>query len=102
MSVELSAQHAKRPPERPKILTESRPLSINLNWRTCPSEKPWAQAKVFRPRRKHHVRGEEVDVNSHTYIPATPHVQPQSAWFLELHLPREGSWEAKMTTQRLV
>ena len=30
-SVELSAQHLKRPPERPKILTESRSFSINLN-----------------------------------------------------------------------
>ena len=30
-SVELSAQHPKRPPERPKILTKSRPFSINLN-----------------------------------------------------------------------
>ena len=29
--VELSAQHPKRAPERPKNLTESRPLSINLN-----------------------------------------------------------------------
>ena len=52
-SVELSAQHPKRPPERPKILTKSRPLSINLNWRTCPSEKPWARAKVFQPRRRY-------------------------------------------------
>ena len=38
-SVELSAQHPMRAPERPTILTESRPLSINLNWRTCPSDK---------------------------------------------------------------
>ena len=48
-SVKLSTQHPKRPPERLKILTESRPLFINLKWRMCPSEKLWARAKVFQP-----------------------------------------------------
>ena len=37
--VELSMQHPKRPPEHWQILIESKPLSINLNWRMCPSEK---------------------------------------------------------------
>ena len=48
-SVELSMQHPKRIPELPKTLTESRLLSINIKWRTCPSDKLWARAKVFHP-----------------------------------------------------
>ena len=38
-SVELSTQHPKQPPECPKILMESRTLSINLKWRASPSVK---------------------------------------------------------------
>ena len=53
-------------------------------------------------KKVHHMRGGEVDINPHTSIPAAPHVQPQSAWLLEIHLPREGSWEAMMTTPWLV
>ena len=52
-SVELSAQHPKQAPELPKTLTERKPSSINLKWRTCPSDKLWARAKVFQPRRKY-------------------------------------------------
>ena len=52
-SVELSAQHPKRAPELPKTLTKRKPSSINLKWRTCPSDKLWARAKVFQPRRKY-------------------------------------------------
>ena len=46
-SVEFSEQHPKRAPELPKTLTEREPPSINLKWRTCPSDKLWARAKVF-------------------------------------------------------
>ena len=51
-SVELSAQHPNLIPERPKTLTESKSLSTNLKWRTCPFIKQWARAKVFQPRRR--------------------------------------------------
>ena len=46
----------------------------------------------------HHVRGGEIDINPRAAIPAAPHMQPQSLWRVELHLPSERSRETKTAT----
>ena len=45
----------------------------------------------------HDVRGGKVDINPRAAIPAALHMQPQSLWRIELHLPSEWSRETKTT-----
>ena len=64
-SVKLSTHHPKRTTEFPKTMTESRPLSINLKWRMCPSVKLWVRAKAFHPRRRYMTWGRGKSTSAH-------------------------------------